>query len=333
VVEIGLPGGVNAEATALVDIGVVPERRGRGLARALVTAALNQAQSRGEALAVLNTDILGLYERFGFGVATTAWSATLSLSGALDRRDGDAVHLIGAAVAARLLPEIFAESHRHRVGEVLRTPAWWDEHLADAALARVPTEFAVLERDGDREGYVAFVRPAQQSGSTLVAELIVHDDEHAAELLDFVREVIGGGQVRLRSQPFDVIAALDGTATERESSPQLWLRVLDVARALSLRRYAASSSTVLSISDELLEVNRGRFLLETANDGTAAVARTAEAPAIALDVGALARVFLGGSTFAELAAAKEIVVSDDSALASLDRAFAPARAPFCSTLL
>jgi predicted acetyltransferase len=163
--------------------------------------------------------------------------------------------------------------------------------------------------------------------------LIVHDDEHAAELLDFVRGVIGGGQLRLRSQPFDVISALDGTATERESSPQLWLRILDVAKALSLRRYAASSATVLSISDELLEVNRGRFLLETYDDGTAVVARTGDAAAITLDVGALARVFLGGSTFGELAVAGEIIVNDDSALASLDRAFAAARAPFCSTLL
>jgi predicted acetyltransferase len=333
VVEIGLPGGVSAEATALVDIGVVPERRGRGFARALVTAALNQALARGEAIAVLNTDIIGLYERFGFGVATTAWSATLSAKGDADRRVGDAVRLIDAAVAARLLPEIFSTSQHHRVGEVLRTSSWWEEHLADAGRGSVPTEFAVVERDGNQVGYVAFVRPLRQSTPVLVAELIAQDDEDAAELLDFVRGVIGGDRVHLRSQPFDVIAALDGLASQHESSPQLWLRILDVVKVLSLRRYAASSSTVLLINDELLEVNRGRFLLETYDNGTAAVTRSAEAAAITLDVSALARVFLGGSTFGELAVAGEIVVNDDSALTSLDRAFALTRAPFCSTLL
>jgi GNAT superfamily N-acetyltransferase len=77
VVRIALPGDADADATALVDIGVVPARRGQGLARALVTAFLEQAHTRGEAFAILNTDLKGLYERFGFGVATTAWSATL----------------------------------------------------------------------------------------------------------------------------------------------------------------------------------------------------------------------------------------------------------------
>jgi GNAT superfamily N-acetyltransferase len=57
VVRIALPGGVSADATALVDIGVVPARRGQGLARALVTAFLEQAQTRGEAFAILNTDL------------------------------------------------------------------------------------------------------------------------------------------------------------------------------------------------------------------------------------------------------------------------------------
>jgi predicted acetyltransferase len=336
VVGIALPGGVSAEATALVDIGVVPERRGEGLARALVTAFCNQAHTRGEALAVLNTDLVGLYERFGFGVATTAWSTTLPAG-----RDGSPpgdnhcgqVRLIGATETARVLPEIFADSQHHRVGEVLRTPQWWEEHLVDAASARIPTEFAVIEQDGVREGYIAFVRPTARPGAVIVAELVAADDAISRELLAFVRGLTDGGPVRLRAQPFDVIAALDGGAADREPSPQLWLRILDVAQALSLRRYAAESRTVLAISDELLEANRGRFLLETYGDGTASVTPSADAAEIMLGIGDLGRIFLGGSTFGELAASGGIVASDVSVLANLDRAFATSGAPFCSTLL
>jgi predicted acetyltransferase len=284
----------------------------------------------------LNTDLIGLYERFGFGVATTAWSTTLPAG-----RDGPPpggnhrgrVHLIEANEAATVLPEIFADSQHHRVGEVLRTSQWWEEHLADAASARVPTEFALIDRDGDREGYIAFVRPTTRPGVVVVAELVAADDAISRELLAFVRGLTDGGPVRLRAQPFDVIAALDGRAADSEASPQLWLRILDVAHALSLRRYAAASRTVLAVRDELLEANRGRFLLETYGDGTASVTPSSDEVEITLGIGDLGRIFLGGSTFGDLAATGGIRASDVSVLANLDRAFAMPGAPFCSTLL
>jgi predicted acetyltransferase len=90
---------------------------------------------------------------------------------------------------------------------------------------------------------------------------------------------------------------------------------------------------VLAISDELLEANRGRVLLETYGDGTASVTPSADAAEIMLGIGDLGRIFLGGSTFGELAASGGIVASDVSVLANLDRAFATSGAPFCSTLL
>jgi predicted acetyltransferase len=284
----------------------------------------------------LNTDLRGLYERFGFGVATTAWSATLPAGRAGSLPVGNRrrrVGLIGASEAAAVLPEIFAAAQHHRAGEALRTSTWWEEHLADAARASPPTEFAVIERDGDRQGYLAFVRPTKRPGPVVVAELVASDDGDSRQLLDFVSDLSDGAALRLRAQPFDVIAALEARATDRHASPQLWLRILDVAQALSLRRYACSSRTVLAVGDELLAANRRRFLLETYDDGSASVVPSREEAAITIDVAALARFFLGGSTFAELAASGEIVSSDVSVLANLDRAFATDRMPFCSTLL
>ena len=232
-----------------------------------------------------------------------------------------------------MLPQIFAATQHHRVGEVLRTSRWWEEHLADASRAAIPTEFAVIEKDGKREGYVAFVRPIKRSGQVVVAELVVTDDTNSRELLEFVQDLTEGEPIRLRAQPFDVIAALDGAVADRRPTPQLWLRILDVAPALSLRRYAAASRTVLAVRDEVLDENHGRFLLETYDDGTALVAPTNDEPAITLDVGVLARVFLGGSTFRELAMSGEITVDDLGVVANIDRAFATSRLPFCSTLL
>jgi predicted acetyltransferase len=311
------------------------QRRGEGLARALITSFLEQANRRGEALAILNTDLVGLYERFGFGVAAT--SSSMTLSGAPPARSSTAeVQFVSAAEAAKLLPGIFEATRHQRVGEVARTPQWWREHLDEAARSRSPVEFAVLARADGASGYAALSRSTGGGGSLVISELRASDDEGCRALISFVTSLESGAEVRLVDQPVDL--ALDGlgAAGAIESGgpqPQLWLRIIDVVRALELRRCVATSATVVEVRDDLLASNCGRFLLETYGDRPSSCQVSSERAEITLAVGALARVFLGGTTFAELARAGEVQVDNDGTLSSLDRAFSLPRAPFCSTLL
>jgi predicted acetyltransferase len=335
VLDIGLPGTVDANATALVDIGVSLEHRGEGLARSLVTEFLQQAHRRGEALAVLNSDSVGLYERFGFGVATH--SCSLRLSGAVARPpSATSVRLIEADQAAVVLPVTFEATRGQRVGEVVRTPAWWREHLADAARPPSPLEFAVFDQGGGNAGYAAFSRAHTDLGAAVISELRAFDDRGRLALVEFVRRLVSGVDVLIRDQPVDIADALSGEVGDVAIDgphPQLWLRVIDLERAFRLRQFVARSSTVIEVRDDLLEWNRGRFLLETYLDHPASLAASAEQAALSVDVGSIAEVFLGGTSFSALAKDGEIEVFDEPALGLLDRAFSIGAAPYCSTLL
>ena len=206
-----------------------------------------------------------------------------------------------------MLPEIFADvTAPTRVGEVLRTSQWWEEHLADAALARTPTEFAVIDEDGVRGGYIAFVRPASSDlGQVRRRRLIVQQQMTAMRrraLLAFVQgDSTDGGET--------VTAARATFRRHRrarrllelmlEPSPQLWLRLLDVAQAaLSFagmpRPCRARCSRCV---DELLE-SEPRVLPVLETYGGAGPLSwsplTSDAAAITLDIADLARIFLGG---------------------------------------
>ncbi len=103
----------------------------------------------------------------------------------------------------------------------------------------------------------------------------------------------------------------------------LWLRLVDVEAALAGRTYAGDGSVVLDVSDDVLGRNAGAYTVSSGG-----VERGGE-PELRLDVQALASVYLGGFTFAELARAGRVEVVREGALARADALFATAVKPWC----
>jgi predicted acetyltransferase len=68
-----------------------------------------------------------------------------------------------------------------------------------------------------------------------------------------------------------------------------------VAAAVSARAYGGGGRAVLEVADMFLAENAGRWLLEGGE-----ATRTDEDPDLALDIGELGSVYLGGFTFGEL---------------------------------
>jgi predicted acetyltransferase len=95
----------------------------------------------------------------------------------------------------------------------------------------------------------------------------------------------------------------------------LWLRLVDLQRALTARTYGSRGTLAVEVADSILPDNAGCFLLET--DGNASsCSRTTTQPELSLDVADLAAVYLGGVTFNTLARAGRISATTDV----LDRA-------------
>ena len=107
----------------------------------------------------------------------------------------------------------------------------------------------------------------------------------------------------------------------------MWLRLIDVPRALEGRRYGCRERLVLVIHDPFLPDNSGRYVLEAAPDG-ARCTRTDEAADLQLPVEALGALYLGAHRVEALARAG-VVRGDPLARAAADRLFAAERLPWC----
>jgi len=123
-----------------------------------------------------------------------------------------------------------------------------------------------------------------------------------------------------------------------EPRDMLWLRILDVPRALAARHYPADGRLVLAVADGL-GIAGGTFALDV-EGGTATVTdvtgpgteKGGDRPAdLELDIADLSSVFVGGVNPVTLAAAGRIRELTPSAAFRAARMFAVERPPHCLT--
>jgi predicted acetyltransferase len=123
-------------------------------------------------------------------------------------------------------------------------------------------------------------------------------------------------------------------------SDGLWVRLTDLPRALSQRRYAAPADLVVEVTDALLPQNQGSWRLSTSagpgSDGVPGFAASCEATTaaadIALDVSSLGAAYLGGTRLGALAAAGLVTEHRPGTVAALSAAMSWDPAPWCPVI-
>jgi predicted acetyltransferase len=108
----------------------------------------------------------------------------------------------------------------------------------------------------------------------------------------------------------------------------IWLRLVDVERALAARRYAVDGRLVLEIRDDFCSWNAGRWEL-AGGPGGAEVRRSAATPDLELDAADLGALYLSGNRFRTLQQAGRVAEGRAGAVARADAMFATDRAPWC----
>ncbi|MEY9487770.1 putative acetyltransferase [Streptomyces calvus] len=111
----------------------------------------------------------------------------------------------------------------------------------------------------------------------------------------------------------------------------LWVRILDVVRALEARTYQVAGSLVLEVADAGGPAD-GRYRLEAAADGTGSCARTAEDADLVLDVADLATLWLGDESAVRLAALGRVREERAGAARQADALLRTSRRPWCPDL-
>jgi len=108
----------------------------------------------------------------------------------------------------------------------------------------------------------------------------------------------------------------------------VWVRLVDVPRALRERTYSAPFDVVLEVADEVCPWNAGRHRLSW--DGQrAACEPTGAEPHLELSAAELGAAYLGGTTLESLARAGRLRARDAGALRAASVAFRGAAEPWC----
>ncbi len=340
--ELTVPGGV-LPLLGVLFIGVKSTHRRRGVMSRIIRHQLHAAHEAGaEPLAGLTASESVIYGRFGYAQAAYgAWFTVPRHRAALrpvPGIDDVRIRMIPTASSVEVCEAIHARQVGKRPGMLVRPEAWGRLMAAEVEqwrAGRSVLRTVLAERAGDAVGYARY-RTKQDwengvhNGHTEVAEIYADDAVGHAALVRYLTDIDLITTTNFAKQPVDsplVYQLADLRAAQMRVRETLYLRLVDVDRALAGRGYAGPVDLVLELTDGLCPWNAGRWRL-TGDEKTAECSRTSAAADLALDVRELAAVYLGGSTIAALEQAGQVTELRPGAAAEASRAFATQLAPW-----
>ncbi|MEU1285811.1 GNAT family N-acetyltransferase [Kitasatospora sp. NPDC005856] len=337
--ELTLPGQVVVPAAGVTCVGVLPTHRRQGVLTAMMRRQLADLRARGEFLSVLLASEAGIYGRFGYGPATYTQRLTVQRHQAAfaapraqradDAPAGGTVELMRRAECGEIVEAVYDRYRRAQPGALSRPRRWWELGAGQVPIAPTPRYVAVhRDADGTPDGYASYWTDA---GTLMVDETVAVDDAAHTELARFVlgHDLVEKAVFRhhppehpLRWQLADFNAGELSNHTD-----WLWVRLLDVPRALTSRGWFTDGELVLDVDDPFLGEHH-RYLL-TVRDGKAECVPTDREPDLSLDVRDLGAVYLGGTAPSVLVRAGHIRAHRPGAAVLADALFRAERAPHC----
>src|SRR5579884_1648545 len=334
----------DARSLTVPGAGTATNRR-RGLLTQMLGESLTAARDRGDAASILIAAEWPIYGRFGYAPATLAANYVLRRGrpGATVAGDPSRLRQVERDEFAQLAPAVYERARRRRAGQLERDRRWWDRVLGGDGLEPspdLPHNWLVHESADGPDGLLAWRETTGHFGLIPpygridVWTLATATDAAYRDSWAYLSGIDVSDEIHLYNRPADEPARWllhdARTLVMTEHVDFTWLRILDVPKALSARRYATSDELVLEISDDAKpSFVAGRYRLRD-EEGTASCERTDAAPDLEITQTALASLYLGGFRLRQLApeSARE---STPGALHRLDLMFSTSLAPWNAT--
>ena len=328
-------------ARLISDVTVSPTHRRRGLLRALITEDLRDAAEQGVPLAALTVTEGSIYGRFGFGPAAFEQTLSVETGSPLAFREGDddgSVELLEPLEALPTTAALFGTFHERTRGSVER-PQFYQPIMSgtfdyDSGPDRKLRTAVHLDPAGTPDGYVAY-RPGDRKDRHLtvkVADLVALSPAAHRGLWAFLAALDLTDAVEWRhasvADPLAWSLVDPFRAKVTRQADALWVRVLDVPRALEARPWGADGELVVEVDDPLGHA-AGCFRIVTSS-GNAQVSATDQPADVLLSADTLGSVYLGGVPTATLRSADRLTGSDE-ALDTFTSMFDTGPAPYCLT--
>jgi predicted acetyltransferase len=270
------------------------------------------------------------------------------------------LRLITPSDAWAELAKVYDIVLQSRPGFFTRSELFWRQVLSDPEGRRngaSPLRCVIAEDDSGPRGYALYsgtgrwgMETMLEEGRLDIRELVAADPAASALLWAdlLTRDLTSEFHAGLRPIDDPLLYQLaDPRRTRAHFSDGLWVRLIDVPRALAGRRYACPVDVVIEVRDTGLPVNEGRWRLRTglaadgwladghgpdelAADGLAASCeRTTDPADLVLDVASLGAAYLGGTRLGTLAGAGLVTEVRPGAVRRLSAAMAWDPAPWC----
>ena len=299
----------------LTWVGVHPGHRRRGVATALIRHHLHGLhESGGEAVSGLHATEPAIYGRFGYGLATSGLRLRIPRGAALrDVPGAQAVTTRVLTADAQQHHELVAELAGRRPGVVRLSPQLLARTLVDTEQRRArrePLRLVLAERDGQPTGYALLRREmgwdgANYVGTAKVEELVALDPASARALWGLLTDLdlMSSVETPLLAADDPLLHLLvDARSAKPTRADGLWLRLVDVDRALAGRSYACEVDAVIAVTDGQCPWNARRWRLSGGPLG-ATCSPTTDPAEVGIDVRDLASAYVGGTSLLSLAAA------------------------------
>ncbi|PRZ13412.1 putative acetyltransferase [Nesterenkonia sandarakina] len=289
-------------ARLITVVTVNPSFRRRGILKHMMTSSLARAVEDGMAVAALTVSEGGIYGRFGFGVATREANIRVDLGEgqgqgfALRSKPAGRVISADPVKLDDVINTSFEAFHARTRGSIGRQqtyqmaatarwnsedPAAWNRKLRAAVHVR---------EDGTIGGYVTFKHEGwdTEPSTIRIGDLIAADDQSHLALWDYIAGLDIVRRATMRTAP--VVDPLQSALVNPRSykvtalADLLWVRILDVVKALEARAWTADGSFRLELEDPL-GITGGSFTVRV-DDGAATVTRDAAGDASGTPAGA-----------------------------------------------
>ncbi|ADD44982.1 GNAT family N-acetyltransferase [Stackebrandtia nassauensis] len=336
--ELTVPG-AEISTAGIAFVAVAPTHRRRGILTAMMRRQLAELHEHGESVAALRPAEAGIYGRYGYGPASRGVMLRLDKRAMAFRADvdfgGGAIALADPVEARSTLTKLYDRRRHSTVGWSDRDEAAWDlrlfdppERRGDATALRVAVH---TEPGGEVTGYALYRRVGNPDGSRAVRlqELVAFSLPAYASLWRFFAGFDLTDWIEYEAAVDEPLPHLlvDPRPARADTMDRLWVRLVDVDKALASRRYSAPLETVLEVEDAVCPWNTGRFRLLA--DGDDVSCEPTAAPAeLRLSAAELGAAYLGGTSLTSLAAAGLVEELSPGALGRADAAFRGHREPF-----
>ncbi len=343
--ELTVPGAV-VPCAGVTWVTVSPTHRRRGVLTAMMRRQLEEVhEQQREPVAALWASEASIYGRFGYAPATLSGSLEGRVERLRLRPDVDLgagrVDLVPAEVFQTTAAALLERDRRSVPGTMARDERWWKRALSDEPNEREGASarrFALhTEPDGTVSGYATYrVKGKWTDSNETDGTLTVTDfraDRPAAHAalwrfllsVDLVRTVSYP-----KSSPDDPLRFLvtDPRAVHLRPIDALWVRLVDVDRALAARRYPTPIDLVIEVRDAFCPWNDGRWRL-SGHPAGGYCGRTDADPDLVIGIEALSAAYLGGVSLGSLHAAGRVTEISPGAVTLASTAFSWPVTPWC----